>query len=332
MSGAIATIDVGTNTTLMLVARAREAGAAPEVLAERAEITRLGRGIGRSAASGQIDNGQSGESRKTGEASAGRLGSEGIARTLAVLSDYAETARAHQAAVVAVGTEGLRRAANASDFLGPAARILGVPVEIIDGEREAALAFLAAARSFPAEAAQAMWVVDIGGGSTEIISARAGKMITRKSLPIGSVRLTERCLRHDPPTPTELASLRSEIRGALDGIPLPIRPAAEPAPALVGTAGTVTTVTSMSLGLVRYDAALVQGHRLTTAALRAQIARLETSTQAQREMMIGLDPRRADVILAGACILEEVAAVVGVDHLIVNDRGIRWGLLYERLG
>jgi exopolyphosphatase/guanosine-5'-triphosphate,3'-diphosphate pyrophosphatase len=99
----------------------------------------------------------------------------------------------------------------------------------------------------------------------------------------------------------------------------------------VGTAGTVTTLAAMALGLRSYDAALVHGHRLTRGALAAQIERLARSTQAEREAMPGLDPRRADVILAGALVLETLAARLGAPEVVVSDRGIRWGLLYERL-
>src|SRR6185295_12786190 len=162
----LATIDVGTNTTLLLVARATPE---VEVLADRAEITRLGRGIGRT----------------------GALDPEAIARTLAVLRDYAALAQAHGARIAAVGTEALRRAPNAAAFLGPAAEILGTEVEVIDGEREAALTFRAVAASFPELQSGPLAVIDIGGGSTEIVLAVGGEVRFRTSLPLGSVRLTE---------------------------------------------------------------------------------------------------------------------------------------------
>ena len=170
----VATIDIGTNTTLLLVAEASDGTIT--VLEDRAEITRLGRGIG-------------------GD---GRLGQEGIDRTLAVLSGYAVLARVHEAPIFAIGTEALRRAPNAADFLCRAAALLDTPVEVIDGEREAALTFLAARLSFPEAAARTMMVVDIGGGSTEIVVARRGAVDSCRSLPLGSVRLTERHIHHDP--------------------------------------------------------------------------------------------------------------------------------------
>ncbi|MBN2576058.1 MAG: Ppx/GppA family phosphatase [Deltaproteobacteria bacterium] len=299
----LATIDIGTNTTLLLLAESR-AGKV-QALAERAEITRLGRGIGAD----------------------GGLGRAGIERTLAVLAEYRTIARAHGAAICAVGTEALRRAPNAQDFLVPAARILGAEVEVIDGEREAALTFLAAARSFAEVATGRAAVIDIGGGSTEIIVARAGRVELRRSLPLGSVRLTEKHIKNDPALATEIAAVEAESARQLAGVALPSPPLT-----LVGTAGTVTTLAAMSLGLASYDPARVHGHRLALAALEREIARLRASTQAERERMAGLDPKRADVILAGACILRQIVVAARVSEVLVNDRGIRWGLLYERAG
>jgi exopolyphosphatase / guanosine-5'-triphosphate,3'-diphosphate pyrophosphatase len=302
----LATIDVGTNTTLLLVAE----GTGPtdvQVLAERAEITRLGRGIGKD----------------------GGLGAEGIARTLAVLEQYAREAREHGAAIAAVGTEALRRAPNARDFLEPASAILGGPIEVIDGQREADLTFRAAASSFPALAAEPLMVIDIGGGSTEVIVAEAGEVRSRDSLPLGSVRLTERHIHHDPATDDEIAALAEDVKRTLGTV---AARASGGAPLqLVGTAGTVTTLAAMALALARYDATRVHGYPLARAELEAQTRRLATSTQAEREKIVGLDPRRADVIFAGARILLAFVERLDAPSLVVNDRGIRWGLLYERL-
>jgi exopolyphosphatase/guanosine-5'-triphosphate,3'-diphosphate pyrophosphatase len=300
----IATIDIGTNTTLLLVAEAN--GGAISVLEDRAEITRLGRGIGKD----------------------GGLGQDGIDRTLAALSGYAVLARVHEAPIFAIGTEALRRAPNAADFLCRAAALLDTPVEVIDGEREAALTFLAARLSFPEAAAEDMVVVDIGGGSTEVIVARRGAVELCRSLPLGSVRLTERHIHHDPPLAPEIDAVRAEIVGHLAQTPFPCQ---ADRPCLVGVAGTVTSLAAMVQDLRSYDPALVHGYRLTLPALEEQIDRLRASTQSERETMAGLDPRRADVILSGALILSEIARRVRVANVLVSDRGIRWGLLYEKL-
>jgi exopolyphosphatase/guanosine-5'-triphosphate,3'-diphosphate pyrophosphatase len=303
----IATIDIGTNTTLLLIAEV--SGGTITVLEDRAEITRLGRGIG----------GDEG------------LGQDGIDRTLAVLSGYAVLARVHEAPIFAIGTEALRRAPNAADFLCRAAALLDTPVEVIDGEREAALNFLAAKLSFPEAASHTMMVIDIGGGSTEVIVARRGTVDFCRSLPIGSVRLTERHIHHDPALAHEVEALRAEIVSHLAKTPFPSE---KGRPCLVGVAGTVTTLAAMAQNLQSYDPALVHGYRLALPTLERQVDRLAASTQREREAMAGLDPRRADVILSGAVILSEIVRRVGahISEVLVSDRGIRWGLLYEKAG
>jgi exopolyphosphatase / guanosine-5'-triphosphate,3'-diphosphate pyrophosphatase len=298
----VATIDIGTNTTLLLVADCSDDRV--RVLCERAEITRLGRGIGAD----------------------GGLGQQGIERTLAAIGDYAAIAAQQGASIHAIGTEALRRAPNARDFLDPAARILGAPVEVIDGEREAALTFLAAVHSFPQETQGTAVVIDIGGGSTEIIVAQNGRMEFRRSLPLGSVRLTEKFVHSDPATSAEVAAVVTEVDSLLASVPFPAEPGT-----LIGTAGTVTTVAAMALHLQSYDPARVHGYCLRRPELERQIDRLRTSTRADRDTMAGLDPKRADVILAGACILDRIALTAYADEILVSDRGIRWGLLIERV-
>lgn len=307
---AIATIDIGTNTTLLLVARPGAAsGGDAEILEEAAEITRLGRGIG------------------TG----GELGRDGMDRTLAALRRYAALAAKHGATIAAIGTEALRRAPNAAEFLAPARDILGSPVEVIDGDREAALTFRAVAASFPREiATRRVAAVDIGGGSTEIIVSDAGSICFRRSFPLGSVRLHERHVRHDPATPDDIAAIEREVAATLADAAAEL--ARAPVTMLIGVAGTVTSLAAMSMDLVTYDSTRVHGSRLTAAALDAQVSRLGRATQAERERMAGLDPRRADVILAGALLLRAIVRMAGVSEVRISDRGIRWGLFHERAG
>jgi exopolyphosphatase/guanosine-5'-triphosphate,3'-diphosphate pyrophosphatase len=170
-------------------------------------------------------------------------------------------------------------------------------------------------------------VIDIGGGSTEIIVARSGRIDFRRSLPLGSVRLTERHIKSDPTTRADIAAVADQISRLLAPVAFPSPPLT-----LVGTAGTVTSLAAMSLGLASYDPQLVHGHRLSLRTLDVQIGRLETSTQAERERMAGLDPKRADVILAGALILQKLAEATHASEILVSDRGIRWGLLFEKAG
>jgi exopolyphosphatase/guanosine-5'-triphosphate,3'-diphosphate pyrophosphatase len=311
----IATIDVGTNTTLLLVARPRpgahpfdpEIPEGPEILADLAKITRLGRGL-------ELD---------------GRLRSDGIERTLAALDLYARIAAQHGAEIAAIGTEALRRAPNADQFLEPARRLLGERVEVISGDREAELTFRAIVESFPTEVAGGrVAIADIGGGSTEIIVADHGTIRFRRSLPLGSVRLHERHVTHDPPTAAEADAIQRDISTALDDAADAFN--GGPCSVLFGVAGTVTSLGAMTLALDSYDSARVHGQRLTLADIDAQIARLGSATQAQRERIAGLDPGRADVIFAGALLLRAIARKAGVAMVRISDRGIRWGLFHER--
>jgi exopolyphosphatase/guanosine-5'-triphosphate,3'-diphosphate pyrophosphatase len=144
------------------------------------------------------------------------------------------------------------------------------------------------------------------------------------SLPLGSVRFTEKFIRHDPPQADEMAAVREAVAQAIAAVPFPAAGAT-----LVGVAGTVTSLAAMAESLPSYDPLRVHGYRLSRASLASQIARLAGATQAERERMVGLDPRRADVILSGALILDGLATAAGAPEVRVSDRGIRWGLLHE---
>ena len=292
----VAAIDVGTNTALLTIA---DGG---EPVEERAEIVRLGEGLDKS----------------------GRLKDEAIARTVAVVADYAEAIARHGCTrVAAVTTEAVRKAANGGDFVARASEALakvGGRMEVIDGEREARLCWRAVSGAFPSLAGPRT-VVDIGGGSTElIVGERAVEGVI--SLPIGSVRLTERCVAHDPATNDDAARLAATVDEALTQAP-PLRGA------LVGIAGTVTTLAAMAQRLDSYDATRVHGSRLTRAQVDGLAALLQATPLAAKKRMPGLDPKRADVIYAGAVILARVMARAGAAECIVSDRGIRWGLIYE---
>jgi exopolyphosphatase / guanosine-5'-triphosphate,3'-diphosphate pyrophosphatase len=292
----VAAIDVGTNTALLTIADGDRA------VEERAEIVRLGEGLDKS----------------------GRLKDEAIARTVAVVEQFAGAIEKRQCErVAAVTTEAVRKAANGGDFVARASEALarvGGRMQVIDGEREARLSWLAVAGSFPSLTGPRT-VLDIGGGSTElIVGEREVEAVV--SLPIGSVRLTERIIAHDPPTYEEAVHLATTIDEALASAPAPRG-------ALVGIAGTVTTLAAMAQRLDRYDAASVHGSSLMLADVDALAAMLATTPLADKRRTPGLDPKRADVIYAGAVILARVMARAGVDSCIVSDRGIRWGLIYE---
>jgi exopolyphosphatase/guanosine-5'-triphosphate,3'-diphosphate pyrophosphatase len=167
--------------------------------------------------------------------------------------------------------------------------------------------------------------MDVGGGSTEFVVARDGRVESKVSVKLGSVRLHERCFRSDPPSRGEIERATNAIDEQLGALTLP-----REVP-LVGIAGTVTTLAAMHLGVDPYDPERVHGVPLTREACSAQIARLSTLPLEARKRIAGLEPARADVILAGALIVERALARTAETELIVSDRGVRWGLLYEKL-
>jgi exopolyphosphatase/guanosine-5'-triphosphate,3'-diphosphate pyrophosphatase len=296
----LAAIDCGTNTVLLTVAELRRGQLVP--IDERAEITRLGEGL----------------------AGSGALREEAIARTAQVFAVYVEAIeQASCDHVLAVGTEALRRASNGDEararFDALLARV-GGRLEIIAGPREAQLSFGAIADSFPA-LRRARTVVDIGGGSTELVVGNQ-KIDALCSLPIGSVVLTEQHLAHDPPTVEERAALRAHVEKALEAAP-PLHKT------VVGIAGTVTTFAAISLGLNSYDATRVHGLVLSREDLDRQVERLGSMPLNDRRRTPGLQPKRADVIYAGGVILSCVLGRARASGCLVSDRGVRWGLLYE---
>jgi exopolyphosphatase/guanosine-5'-triphosphate,3'-diphosphate pyrophosphatase len=168
-------------------------------------------------------------------------------------------------------------------------------------------------------------VVDVGGGSTEVSIAEAGGALRASSLPLGSVRLTERCIREDPVTTAEVDALREAVRAETRGV--------EPLPRarVVAVAGTATTLAALELSLDPYDADRVEGVTLSCPTLEAWIRRLAGLPLERRRALAGLEPARADVIVAGAVILAEVLARLAAERFEVSGRGVRWGVALEWL-
>lgn len=301
MSGSrrLATLDIGTNTVLLLVADAAP-GALTPVL-ERATITRLGQGVDRTR----------------------ELAPEARERTLACLRDYAaELVRLGVEKVAAVGTSALRDARGGAELVADAARILGVAPSVIAGEREAELTFRGALSGL--DVSGPVTVFDVGGGSTELVTGDAARTITSAvSHDIGSVRLFERHVATDPPTASELERVREDVDRTLATRPAP------PPGKLVGVAGTVTTLAAIALELGDYDPSRVHGSTLDFQTVRALVSRLASLPLEERKKVPGLEPKRADVIVVGAVIVERVLSMTQSDSLVVSDRGVRWGLLEE---
>jgi exopolyphosphatase / guanosine-5'-triphosphate,3'-diphosphate pyrophosphatase len=301
----VAAIDIGTNSVLLVIAAAEAGG--PRPVLERATITRMGEGVD--------------ETR--------RLAPAAVERNLACLRRYADDLREHgNPPLDVVGTSALRDAQGAGEFLDAAERILGVRPRVIAGDEEAQLTFRGALSGLSLRGR--LLVFDIGGGSTELIVGEATSGAppeTRVSLDVGSVRLFERHVRHDPPAPAEIARIESEIRAAFAGAePIARLERGEPA-TLVGVAGTVTTLKALELGLPAYDAARVHGAVLSLSTVEALAERLAAMTLAERVQLPGLEPKRADVIVAGAVIVRELLRAAKAPQAVVSDRGVRFGLL-----
>lgn len=301
-----ATIDVGTNSVLLLVADRTPEGQFQAVL-EKAEITRLGRGVDKSR----------------------RLSPEGMKATLEVITAFANEARELGVEGIAVSaTSAARDAQNGAEFLQAAQEQAGVTVEIISGELEAQLSFASAHMDFGSEAAGPLLVIDIGGGSTEFIYGNsAGRVDFRHSFDVGSVRLTERFIHSDPVSREDRERVTAHLRETFASLPPP-----PPASELVGVAGTVTTLYALQHQIDPYDSERVHGGTLTALQLGQLVDQLCSLPLAQRRTLPGLQPKRADVIPAGALILHEALRALGLDECRVSDRGLRWGLMAHRFG
>jgi len=294
-----AVIDIGTNTLLLLIV-----DDAMQPVVDLCRFGRLGKGLD----------------------ATGRLADEAITRSLAICREYRAVMDHHGVTrPIVIATQAAREAGNAADFVGPAEQILGAPIEVIAGRREAELAAIAVAHTLPELAGSRYVVVDVGGGSTELITVEGSRVVSEVSVPIGAVRLTERHLAHDPPTAAEIAALDADIERHLAPLALPRNVT------VVGTAGTATTLAAVRLGLASYDPAAVTGLRMTADAVRALSRRLLAATVAERTALPGIEPARADVIAAGAAIFARVLEKIDAAAFITCDRGIRWGVAYERM-
>lgn len=311
-----AAIDVGTNTVLLVVAEERDGLLEPVV--ERAEITRLGRGVDAS----------------------GRLSPDAIRETVETLGRFAAEARALGASqIVCVATSAARDAQNGAEFFAASRAAAGLTPEVISGEEEARLVYGSAWRDFgltpggpsPFPPGPPLAVLDVGGGSTEFTFGDGPAPRGRASLQLGAVRLTERHVRTDPMPLSQQLVLREAARVALaplaklDGI------GDVTGARLVGVAGTVTTLCSVQQALPVYDARRVHGAAMTLDEIDALLVRLASLTVGERQRLPGMEPKRADVIVAGGIIVAEAMRLTGFERLTVSDRGVRWGLLYDRL-
>ncbi|MGA8890590.1 MAG: Ppx/GppA family phosphatase [Anaeromyxobacteraceae bacterium] len=304
----VAVIDVGTNTVLLTVAE--RSGSSFRALVERAEITRLGRGVDRT----------------------GLLDPAAIADTVAVLARFAGEARALGASrIAAVATSAARDARNGADFFAASRAAAGLVPEIIAGGEEARLVHLSAWGDFGASGRR-LAVLDVGGGSSEVTWGPGPVPEGRRSFQMGAVRLTERVAPSDPPTPADLHRMEDSAREALSEVSAIRTSGALDGARLVAVAGTVTTLAAVAQELPTYDALRVHGSTLSRADLAALLRRLAALPVAGRARLPGMEPKRADVIVAGAVLVAAAMDLGGFQDLTVSDRGVRWGLLHDRFG
>ncbi len=295
----VAAVDVGTNTVLLLVAERGPSGSLVPLL-ERATITRLGQGVDRTR----------------------KLAPEAVERTCACLEEYAGAIRELGVERIAIaGTSAMRDAGGGEELRDWIRRAFGVEARTLSGQEEARLTFHGALSGLGVETRAGVGVFDIGGGSTEVVLGDVEDGLPRlafaSSFDVGSVRLTE---RHGE----NRVELERAAREAFANVPA--LPSDRPP---VGVAGTMTTLAAVSLGLQPYDGARVHGHVLKRTALAQVLARLASVDLDARRQLPGMEPKRADVIIAGGCLALALLDHWGAPEVTVSDRGVRWGLAEE---
>lgn len=337
----LAAVDCGTNTLRLLIVEISDAGA--HDLVRTAKIVRLGEGVDKSR----------------------RIGEPAMERARVALREYRSIIDAHDVhAVRMVATSATRDATNAADFATLVVDELGVVPEVITGAEEATLSFKGAVSGFAFEPqtvarsadqartpitqgghqthldrpkkgqgarlaspdpARPFLVIDIGGGSTEVIAGRAEAVVAATSVEIGAVRMTERHLHSDPPSTTELSAMRADIRLALRQVRDVF--AAVPQPTVIGVAGTLITLAALSLGATRYTPMLAHGVKVDAKTVHALADNLAARTHQQREALTVIEPGRVDVIVAGAYIAHEVLEACGASHVVASEHDILDGII-----
>jgi exopolyphosphatase/guanosine-5'-triphosphate,3'-diphosphate pyrophosphatase len=307
----VAAVDCGTNSIRLLVADVDPVAGTLVDLDRRMEVVRLGQGVDRT----------------------GRIAPEALARTLEATRVYATVCRQLGAERVRfVATSASRDAENAEEFVSGVRDVLGVEPEVVPGSTEAALSFAGATRELQGGHPAPFLVVDLGGGSTELVLGADGVEAAR-SVDVGCVRMTERHLVDDPPTPAQVDAATADVEAALDvaAAEVPIARAAT----LVGLAGSVTTITAHALRLAAYEPARIHRSVLDVDAVRAACTDLLHMPREQRAALGFMHPGRVDVIGAGAlvwrCVVERVAREAGIADVVTSEHdlldGIAWSLV-----
>jgi exopolyphosphatase/guanosine-5'-triphosphate,3'-diphosphate pyrophosphatase len=299
-----AVIDVGTSSVKFHIGE-RNGSGRWRTIVDRSEVTRLGQGLDES----------------------GRLSAEAIERTAEAIAGMSEEAKQKRViSTAAVGTAGLRIAPNADELIDAVQARSGVHVEVIPPEQEARLAYLAARAGLELEPGSLV-VFDTGGGSSQFTFGDGDRVDEQFSVNVGAARFTERYGLAGVVGEDVVAEVLAEIAADLE------RLEGRPVPAtLVGMGGAVTNLAAVKRALATYDPDVVQGTRLDREDVERQVELYRTRTSEERRKIVGLQPRRAEIILAGACIVRTVLTNLGAEWLLVSDRGLRHGLLVERFG
>jgi exopolyphosphatase/guanosine-5'-triphosphate,3'-diphosphate pyrophosphatase len=290
----VAAIDCGTNSIRLLIADIERSNGTVQLtdVVREMRVVRLGQGVD----------------------ATGELAPEALERTFAATADYARLIREHGAGAVRfVATSASRDARNRQAFVDGIRGVLGVEPEVISGDEEAALSFAGASSVLPILDGDQVLVVDLGGGSTEFVLGTAGGVTAAKSVDVGCVRLTERHLRDDPPTTEQIAAAEADVDAAITraGLDVPL----ERATAVVGVAGSVTTITAHAMRLPEYSPEAIHGTELSIDAIRGAATDLLEMSRAGRADLPYMHPGRVDVIGAGGLvwrrILERLNQVTG---------------------
>ena len=290
----VAAVDLGTNSTRMLIADVE--GDRLSEFVRRLTITRLGEGV---------------DGRR-------RLLPLPITRVRNCLSDYRREIESHGVTrTLAIATSAVRDAENGEAFLGEIEWSYGFTTRLLDGSAEAAM--MARGVSAGRTALEDTLLVDIGGGSTELVVCSSGEVVSSASIDVGCVRVTERFLRSDPPTQPELAAAAAYVRALL--------PTVE-ATSAIGVAGTVTTLAALDLGLDAYDPEQTHGHQIPRAVVIEHLARLAGMTLEERLQTPGIEPGRAPVIVAGLVVLCEIMNAYALSEIEVSERDILHGAAF----
>ena len=296
----VAIVDVGTNSTRLLVADVREG--AVEELERHSVVTRLGHGVD----------------------ATGRLEQAAQERVLATLAEYAEAIERHGCERrLAVLTSAVRDADNSAGFTAAVRDRFGLDARTLSGDEEARLTYLGATAARDPGDATPLLVADIGGGSTELVTGARGEMDFHVSIQAGVVRHSERFLHGDPPAREEMEALRTDVRAVFeDAVPAAVR---ERVRAAVAVAGTATSAAAIDAGVEPYDPARVEGHVVAAWRLAGISDNLAALPLEERRAVPGLHPDRAPTIVAGMLILAQVLDAFGLDRFEASERDILWG-------